>query len=81
VPDVRVALAALALGLPAFTRNVWHSTSTSSFPMPELASLAAPLLLALLALAAVGGVLLFPGVRRLRALEEVPRDTRLDAAR
>jgi hypothetical protein len=81
VPDVRVALAALALGLPALAQNVWHSTSTSSFPMPEPLSLAVPLLLALLALAAVGGVLLFPGLRRLRAPEGVPRgDTRLDTA-
>jgi hypothetical protein len=49
--------------------------------MPEPLSLAVPLLLALLALAAVGGVLLFPGLRRLRAPEGVPRgDTRLDTA-
>jgi hypothetical protein len=82
VADVRVALAALALGFPAFGLNVWHSTSTESFPLPDAASLAVPLLLALPAFALAGAALLFPGLLRGRAREGVPRaDTRLDVAR
>jgi hypothetical protein len=81
VADARVALLALALGFTAFTLNVWHSTSTGSFPLPLPASLAVPWLLALLAFALGGVVLLYPGLRRLHALEGVPREgTRLDAA-
>jgi hypothetical protein len=77
--DARVALAALPLGFWAFTMNVWHSTSTGSFPLPDPFSLAVPLLLVGIPLAVAGGVLLFPGVLRPGAWEEVPRG--LGAAR
>lgn len=80
VADARVALASLAIGFSAFSLNLWHSTSTPSFPLPDPASFAAPLLLAGAAVLAVAA-LLFPMLRRPSTLEVAPRDgANVDAA-
>jgi hypothetical protein len=73
VADARIALVSLAIGFSAFSLNLWHSTSTESFPLPDPASFAVPLLLSGAALLAVAA-LLFPMLRRPSTLEVAPRD-------